>query len=295
MHIQQAAQQREAHKYVYKVKIFNSKKRSKFVVRQVHHFESKLSSLDQLQDVLSEELGEDVPESDTKYNMGYFDGRRQTKRWLVCEEDLETMYTKCSPGSEIFLWCDGRIPSDEDSQGTSSKEKPQTDGSVSKRQAREEELDSIFLELKEKHGDDYSVPQLRLWARMITSGTHDNLDDPPRVPMILGAPLPKRQKQESITTALVGAATAFAKAISPPPTVSSTSLSSGDSPARAPLTTRNASPSVGISPGKTVDLCMKNLEQLRYIQRLMEDGILSNQEFLEQKSIIMGALSSLRS
>ena len=35
------------------------------------------------------------------------------------------------------------------------------------------------------------------------------------LPMIVRAPLPKQQKQESLSTALVGAATAFAKALSP--------------------------------------------------------------------------------
>jgi hypothetical protein len=48
---------------------------------------------------LSEELGDDIPSSDVKYNTGYFEGRRQTKRWLACEEDLKTMYEKCSQGN----------------------------------------------------------------------------------------------------------------------------------------------------------------------------------------------------
>jgi hypothetical protein len=97
---------------------------------------------------------------------------------------------------------------------------------------------SIFEELKEKHGTNYSNPQFRLWAHMIVSGTHEDLDDPPRVPMILGAPLPKRQKQESITAALVGAATAYARAISPPPTITSSSESStSPTAARPPLKT----------------------------------------------------------
>ena len=52
---------------------------------------------------------------------------------------------------------------------------------------------------------------------MITCGTHDNLDSPPPVPMIVGSPLPKHPKQESLTSALVGAANAFASAISPTP------------------------------------------------------------------------------
>ena len=39
---------------------------------------------------------------------------------------------------------------------------------------------------------------------------------------------------------------------------------------------------VGVSPGKAVELHMKNFEQLRYLQQLYEDSILTT-EFEEQK------------
>ncbi len=280
--------------YAYKVKIFNPQKRSKFIVRQLHHFKGKFSSIEHVQEVLCDELDEEVPDEENKYNiMGYFEGRHQTKRWLASKEDLNTMYTRFAPGHEIFLWCDGREEDKEGSQGVATKQKPQSEGPVNKRQAREEELDSTFKELKKNHGDAYSGPQLRLWARMVISGTHDNLDDPPRVPIIVGAPLPKRQKQESIATALVGAATAFAKALSPPPTPSNPTPSAvATTPHTPTASTRMVCP-VAVSPGKTADLRMKNLEQLRYMQQLMEDGILSQDEFVEQKCITMDTLRGL--
>ena len=55
-------------------------------------------------------------------------------------------------------------------------------------------ISTIFRELREKHGDTYETPQFRLWARMIQCGTHDDYDDPPRVPMITGI-LPKRPRK----------------------------------------------------------------------------------------------------
>ena len=283
--------QDDSEDYTYKVKIFDPHKKRKFTVRELHRFSGKLSSIEHIREVLSDEL-EEVPDENSKYNMGYFEGRHQTKRWLASVEDLNTMYKRFLPGSEIFLWCEGREGC-EDSPAISTKRKSLSETSVNKRQAREEELDSIFKQLKEKHDDAYSSPQLRLWARMIVSGTHSDLDSPPRVPMIIGAPLPKRQKQESLSTALVGAATAFAKALSPQPT-SPTSLST-DSPtapetaATCPVTQSR----VGVSPAKAADVRMKNLEQLRYIQQLMEDGILSEAEFLEQKRIILDTLRCL--
>ena len=82
---------------------------------------------------------------------------------------------------------------------------------MTKRQTQEEEIDR---QLQENHDDAYSVPQLHLWARMVISGTHDDLEMPPRVPMIVGAPIPKRPKQqESITSAITTAVTAFTNAL----------------------------------------------------------------------------------
>ena len=51
--------------------------------------------------------------------------------------------------------------------------------------------------------------------------------------------------------------------------------------------------SIAISPGKSVDLRMKNLQQLRFIQQLFDDNILSQDEFLEQKKSILEALRKL--
>ena len=125
---------------------------------------------------------------------------------------------------------------------------------------------------------------------MIASGTHDNMDDPPCVPMIIGAPIPKKQKQESMTSALVNAATAFAKVLSP--SLPSTSVE----PVTSAITPVSLTKSLGhgtVSPGKLTDVRMKNLEQLCCMQKLLEDGTFSQEEFLEQKEIILKILCDL--
>jgi hypothetical protein len=237
-----------------------------------------------IKEILSEELKNDVSGPGVSYSVGYFEGRHHTKRWLVSQEDLTSMYLKFTSGWEIFLWCNGR---DDESENVPASLKRKNDcPTTTKRQAREDELDSIFKQLKEKHEDKYTIPQLRLWARMISCGTHDDIDEPPRVPMIVGAPLPKRQKQESLTTALVGAATAFANAISP-------KVNCPSSPSSTPTTPTRSTSRTGLSPGRAADVRMKNLEQLRYMQKLTEDGIFSVEEFMEQKHHIMEALRKL--
>ena len=50
-----------------------------------------------------------------------------------------------------------------------------------------------------------------------------------------------------------------------------------------------------ISPGKTVGLCTKNYEQLRYPQSLFEDGILTDKEYCKKKENILSSLRKLPS
>ena len=51
--------------------------------------------------------------------------------------------------------------------------------------------------------------------------------------------------------------------------------------------------SISLSPSKTVDLRMKNLQQLRYLRQLLDDNILTAEEYQEQKLIIVTALRKL--
>jgi len=49
----------------------------------------------------------------------------------------------------------------------------------------------------------------------------------------------------------------------------------------------------GISPDKTIEFHMKNLEKLRYLQQLFHDGILNEKEFAEQKNNVLSSLRKL--
>ena len=51
--------------------------------------------------------------------------------------------------------------------------------------------------------------------------------------------------------------------------------------------------SISNSPGKTVEVRGKYLEQLRYIQQLYKDDILDATEYAELKDNILGALRKL--
>ena len=116
----------------------------------------------------------------TSIDVGYFVGCQSAKVWLVSNEELEQMYKKYKVGSEIALWCDMEQAADEPVEDKRKRKHPEFH--PLKRQDREVEVDTIFGELRDRHNYTYETPQLRLWARMIQCGTHDDYEDPPRVP-----------------------------------------------------------------------------------------------------------------
>ena len=228
---------------------------------------------------LIEEFKELVPDT-LSFSVGNFEGQSHSKVWLVTTEDFLTMYRKY-PKGEVTLWCDGRSEEEEDSGCRKKRKKDET---LSKRQEKEEEVDAIYKQLKEKHREKYDTPKLRLWARTVCSKIHDDLDNPPDLPAFRNeAGLKKVSKKESLTDALTGAMLAF------------TSKYSSDNN-KSPKHSSNPPPQpVGISPGRSVELRMKNFEQLRYIylQQLYDDGILTTTEYDEQKKKILSSLRKL--
>ena len=101
--------------------------------------------------LLMEKLGDHVLEA-INFNVGYFEGKQPKKRWLCCQEDLESMYKTHKNGDEITLWCEAK---------TNKGKKDDDDvPCTSKTQSKEAEVDSIFSELKKKHHEICEVPKL---------------------------------------------------------------------------------------------------------------------------------------
>ena len=104
------------------------------------------------------------------------------------------------------------------------------------------------------------------------------MDTPPDLP-VFHKQIAKKASRESLTEALSGAATTLVNAFK------------GDCvPHQNPIATI---PSTGLSPGKTIQLHMKNYEQLRYLQQLVVDGILTDKEYNEQKKNVLLSLKKL--
>ena len=156
----------------------------------------------------------------------------------------------------------------------------------SRRQEKEDEVDDIFQELKDKHGDKFGIPKLRLWARMVGANLHDDLENPPNIPAFCGNTPKRLRQQESFSDVIGGAAVAIVRALA-----SETPSKAKDASA-TPCQSSTSLPS-SLSPAKAVEMRMKNYEQLRYLQQLFDDGILTQEEYEEQKRGILCALRKL--
>ena len=143
-----------------------------------------------------DEFREKVP-SDLTFAVGYFEN--SVKCWLLKDEDLSLMYDRLSPKREIMLWCDGRCDSgschEEGPTSKKSKKAEEREKSEDKGGTSEKDFDAVVKQLQKKHGDIYSVPLLRLWARVHVNGLHDSLDDHPDLPQFKAAKGPNSHKQ----------------------------------------------------------------------------------------------------
>ena len=285
------------------MKIISPLKKSDFIVRELHHFHGKFDSVTSLKLKLMDEFGELVPAT-TDFQIGYFRGKQSTKYWIMCQEDLDMMNDSLGKGKpNILLWCDGRSADSLDSSDSASscgrkrKSPPVSEPLPSKRQQLDDSIADTVKELKEKHESKYTFPQLRLWARMIVAGNHDSTDTPPLIPAITGIQ-PKREKKSSLSDVIAGAAVTFANAVKSPDiqqrskqsiVISSDAMSS---PVK-PNSSLSVTPTTGISPAKVTELRMKKLRELRELQELLEQNILTQQEFMEQKKLVLDSLRKL--
>ena len=224
-----SANSASAHSIVhkYRVKVINPKNKKNYKWLNLHDVNRRFYSVLELKRQLMESLGEHVPaETDMNtFNVGYLKKPSQAKHWLITERDLEIMYGQS--GEEISLWCDHRleedaVPPTSTSQGNKRPGPSASTGSevpTAKRvknstnySKREDEIEELSTELRKIHGEKYTYPQYKLWARMIKCGQHAHRDHPPNVPMITGSySKEKKQKDSGLGDLIAGATVAIVK------------------------------------------------------------------------------------
>ena len=140
-----------------------------------------------------------------------------------------------------------------------------------KQSEREDKVQEIVHNLKEKHSTTYTPMQLRIWAEMIASSLHSSTEDPPNTSMFAGGTPYKKNKEQPtpVAQALMDAATAIASALSPK--VASCA-----------------------SPAKGIENRSKLYKQLGELQNLRSMGVLNDDEYQTEKKSIMSLLHQLK-
>ena len=266
--------------YTYLVKIINPKKKSDFVVRMWHGTSESFQTPTSLREKLQESFPQDVP-STNGFQMGYMEGN--VKRWIFEDKDLQVMYKIFPSSSKITLWCDALQP-----DGEPSQKRRKTDSATASTDTSSEldDVDVIFKDLKRKH-PDMTNPKLRLWAKMIDKGRHDDYDNPPAIPLISGSPAPAKKKT-SVADALASAATVIANAFQSPQPATTCS---------SPLKSSSTTGVTGFgtfSPLSHAKLRRSCLEDLKSLNELYQEAVLSETEFMEQKEKILRTLKDIK-
>ena len=243
-----------------------------------HDMTEKFDSVVKLKESLMESFPEYVP-STLDYQVGYLEGRNSQKRWIVRFADLEKMYKAYEEGEEIKLWCEGKVKECAQGKNRKSIEQPDNVQPPSKRdcQAEEEQEIHVHIRLEKKHCDKYTGPQYSLWAKFIRMGRHDDYKQPPAFPLTTGEQ--KSQPKTSVSDAVAGAAAAITNALT------------SQSKCSSPLTSKKSGNA--LSPNNQANLRRKHLEDLRMLSNSRDDGVLTEEEFHEQKLCIMSGLKKL--
>ena len=268
------------------------------MIREVHRFNQRFATIQELKEKIMEEFSDQLPET-MDYQVGYFHGKQSAKRWIMTQEDLNLMYE--SKKENILLWADARVQCSNTNGSSSRGQKRKAAdpfGLTSKRQQIESEVDDVVSELKKKQGDKYTMPQLRLWARCIVSGNHESTDEPPDLPPITGNG-PKKPRKQSLGDALMEAANTFAAQVRGSEIKQSGNAIVVSGSGTQTPTKLNTSvcidndKSAVLSPGKVTELRSKKLQELRELQCLRDQNILTEEEFAEQKGLVLASLRKL--
>ena len=122
---------------------------------------------------------------------------------------------------------------------------------------------------------------------MITNKQHRDKTIPPNIPMIVGK-IDKKHKKE-FSECLSDCAVAIVEALKGPPTPMP-----ADATPKCHCNTTNRGLSDGISPGKKVNLRSQYLSQLKTLQTLRDDGVLTVEEFHDEKASILNTLKGMK-
>lgn len=267
--------------YTVSVKVLSQSNKKDFKMYTLRNIAcSVFSSPNNIKTEILDQISDNVVSETLEFDLGYYVGKE--KKWINNEEDVCDALEVLKLQNKLTLWCTG--VSNEKERKKRERESESDDNASEKRmkrssaaESKEAERDRILTELREHHGTTYSAVQYRLWAEMKMGHSWDSLETPPPYPMFGGKRHRGHSASGELNEALTGLAKSIAVALSP-----QASTSHGSS-----------STSTLSSPAKTAHLRSKYMEQLSDLVKLRDIGALTNEEYEEQRQVIVDSMRKL--
>ena len=98
------------------------------IVRYLHTFTDKFESVNGLRIRLMDEF-QQIPATAT-FDVGYFEGKQQSKVWLVTSDDLDRLYQLHPNGGEVILCCEGTTELGNGECRSAGKRSKETDSGI---------------------------------------------------------------------------------------------------------------------------------------------------------------------
>ena len=124
--------------------------------------------------------------------------------------------------------------------------------------------------------------RIKLWAEMLATGVHNDLDNPPTASMFGRDKHAKRHSESSandtVVSQMMTMMNTLCQALTP----------------KQVETEKKTTFSVSLSPMKRAELRSTYLEQLSELHQLLDQDILTEQEYEEQRAELVGSLRELK-
>ena len=268
------------YKALLKVMCKSGKGYKMFTLRNI---DQRIKNCDQLKGLVRAQLKNELIGGD--FDIGYISGSNMVS--IRTQADFADVWVNIISGKNVILWCDGLKDT------TKKKQKRCRDGNESDEEAsvpppkkkkagqeeKEERVQSTIEKLRETHGSRFTPMQVRIWSEMITGGLHSSFEEPPTSSMFIragkGGNSKKKDDKNALSEAFTQAAEAILSAFSPRTLNGAGNVSSG-------------------SPAKIIEARSKCYKQLHDLSNLKESGVLTNEQYSEEKDAVLGILRKLK-
>ena len=260
------------------VKVLSSVNKKDYKVYTLRGVRSdEVNSPEKLKEIILNQCGTDIVPPVEKMEIGYYSHSK--KIWINNRLDLNDAWKI----ERVTFWCHGASEASRKRDSKSGSEDEQdAPGKSSRKMSRMEEkratVEEYERQLKEKHGNDYTGFQYKLWAEMVAVGSHNDLDEPPTASMFNKTRSKPVHGENSINNTVISGMMSVMNSLCQ----SVTSQQVQKSP-------------VVISPVKKAELRSTYMRQLAELRKLFDGEIINEEEYEEQRRELVLSMRHLNS